>query len=183
MDTRSNLIAAYVKGIVSFKAPAINRKARSIFLERIGKSFSLLPEEVLELFLKGSRALVVVVLADTELPLGMFTKSGGRAQARKYTVLTYAEHAGWPENRFIGAFVRELAHVVAEAPPEDEWPVPRGERARFKEQLEHRADAMVWRWGLRHYSMSYLAATFPPHWVERIVEEIAKILLEENSEN
>jgi hypothetical protein len=179
---KTNVIADYVKGLVSFKAPIVDGNARSIFFERIEKSFALLPEEVLDLFLKGSRNLVVVVMADTELPLGMGAKSEGPAKRRKYMVLTYSEHSTWPENRFIGAFLRELAHVATERPPENEWPLQRGDRARFKEQLEHHADAMVWRWGLRHYSMSYLDATYPPHWVERIVVEIGRILLEENPE-
>lgn len=172
-------IANYVKGIVSFQARAVDRNARSIFHERIEKSFSLLPDEILRLFLKGSRKLVVVVMSDPQVPLGMATKSEGRAKKRKYSLLTYAEHASWPEDRFIGAFLRELAHAVAEQPPKDEWPALRGDRARFKENLEHRADAMVWRWGLRHYSMSFLAATYPPHWVERIIVEIGNVLQEE----
>ena len=177
MDDNGKTIADYVKSIVRFKAKDVDPKTKSIFHKRIEKSFSLLPDEILGLFLKGSRALMVVVLADTELPLGMSTKGEGRTKRRRYTVLAYAEHAAWPENRFIGAFLRELAHAALEMPPEDEWPVARGERARFKERLEHGADAMVWRWGLRHYSMSYLAATYPSHWVERIVEEIGKTLL------
>ncbi|MBI4963381.1 MAG: hypothetical protein HY913_08890 [Desulfomonile tiedjei] len=179
MDERNNLIADYVKSIVSLKASVVDRQSLSVFYERIGKAFSLLPEEVLDLFLKGSRKLVVVVMADTDLPLGMITKSEGHAKRRKYTVLTYAEHVNWPENHFIGAFLRELAHAVSEKPPKEEWPVARGDRARFKEKLEHSADALVWKWGLRHYSMSHLAATYPPHWVERIVAEIEKTLLEE----
>jgi hypothetical protein len=66
-------------------------------------------------------------------------------------------------------------------PPEDEWQATRGDRARFKEKLEHRSDAMVWRWGLRHYSMSYITATYPSHWVERIAEEIGKTMLDDNA--
>jgi len=179
---KREVIAEYVKGIVGFKAGTVDPKAKSILYSRIEKSLSLLPKEILSLFLKGSRKLVVVVQADTELPLGMSTKSEGRARKRKYGVLTYAEHATWPEDRFIGAFLRELAHVVAEKPPEDEWPIARGDRARFKERLEHSADAMVWRWGLRHYSMSYITATYPHHWVDRIVDEIGKALVKEDEE-
>ena len=176
---QNNPIAQYVKRIVHLETEFADRDSESLLYERLEKSFSLLPEEVLGLFLQGSRALVVEVMADPQLPLGMVTKSKGPARKRQYVVVTYPEHANWTENRFIGAFLRELGHVVAQRAPEDEWPVSRGDRARFKERLEYLADAMVWRWGLRHYSMSFLSATYPPHWVERIVVEIGKTLLEE----
>jgi hypothetical protein len=176
---QNNPIAQYVKRIVRLETELADRDFESLLYERLEKAFSLLPEEVLGLFLKGSRTLVVEVMADTQLPLGMATKSKGAVRKRQYVVVTYPEHAEWSENRFIGAFLRELGHVVAQRPPEEEWPVSRGDRARFKERLEYQADAMVWRWGLRHYSMSFLSATYPPHWVERIVEEIGKTMLEE----
>jgi hypothetical protein len=136
----------------------------------------------LNLFLSESRHLTVTVMADTALPLGMATRPEGSPGKRRYTIVSYLEHAAWPEDRFIGAFLRELGHVVGQRPREDEWPVARGDRARFKEKLEHRADALVWRWGLRHYSMSYLVATFPEHWVERIVVEIERTLLEDSGD-
>jgi hypothetical protein len=119
-------------------------------------------------------------MPNTALPLGMRTSSEGPPEARTYTIMVFREHEEWSENHFLGAFLRELGHVVAERPPESEWPTPRGERSRFREKLEYRADAMVWRWGLRHYSMSHLTATYQPHWVDRIVEEIGKILVKED---
>jgi hypothetical protein len=155
-------------------------KERTVLLERFEKAFSVLPPEIAELFLSEDRTLSVVVLPDTKLPLGMRTKSEGPPEARTYTIMVFREHAEWSENHFLGAFLRELGHVAAERPPESEWPEARGDRSRFKEKLECRADAMVWRWGLRHYSMIHLTATYPAHWVDRIVAEIDKMLLKED---
>jgi hypothetical protein len=182
MTLEQRSLDEYVPAIVSFKGVAPDRRTRATLLLRFEKALSLVPEEVLHLFLSGSRHLTVSVMADTALPLGMATRTEGPPGKRRYTIVSYLEHAGWPEDRFIGAFLRELGHVVAQRPREEEWPVARGDRARFKEKLEHRADALVWQWGLRHYSMSYLATTFPEHWVERIVVEIEKTLLEKSSD-
>jgi hypothetical protein len=118
-------------------------------------------------------------MPDVQFPVGMSTKTDGPAHKRKYTIFLYSEHTHWPEDHFIGALLHELGHVVAQRPPESEWPVSRAERARFKEMLESRADAMVWRWGLRHYNICYLCATYPEHWVHRIINNITKVLLEE----
>jgi hypothetical protein len=147
--------------------------------ERFEKALSLLPEDVLKIFLAGARNLTVVIMPDAGLPLGMSTRSQGPPEARTYRIMLYEEQQEWSEDLFLGAFLRELGHVVAERPPEVEWPKSRGDRARYKERLEYVADAMVWRWGLRHYSMRHLTATYPKHWVEKIVVEIGKILLEE----
>ena len=154
--------------------------AREIVANRYDKALSLLPDEVLSLFLSGKRQMKVIVMPDPKLPTGMFTKTDGSPGQRKYTVFLYEEHTSWPEDHFLGAFLRELGHVVTERPPEEEWPRNRGERARFKEMLECRADATVWQWGLRHYSIRYIAATYPEHWVERIVKQIGDYCLAED---
>lgn len=180
MDETGNAISSYVKHNLQCDDTFRDSKKRELILTRVEKAFSFLPEDVLDLFLSGFRPLAMVIVPDTGLPLGMSTRSEGPASDRKYTVVLYPEHHEWAEDRFIGGFLRELAHVVAQRPPEDEWPHSRGDRARYKEQLECRADTMVWRWGLRHYCMAYLAATYPQHWVERIVDQIGKMLLDQD---
>jgi hypothetical protein len=170
-------VTAYVRRIVRFKGRIQDLKARDAMSARFRKAFSLLPPDVLDLFLEGLRPLSVEVRPAGALPLGMSTQSEGKMPLRTYKIVAYVDHGEWPEDRFMGAFLRELGHVVSQRPPEAEWPAGRGDRARFKERLEHRADAMVWRWGLRHYGMSYLAATYPPHWVDRIVEKISDMIL------
>lgn len=154
-------------------------KVKKVFADRYEKTLSLLPEEVLDLFLSRKRDVQVIVMPDPKLPVGMSTRTEGPPKQRRYTIFLYEEHSLWPEDHFLGGLLRELGHVVAKRPPEAEWPKARGERARFKEMLECRADAMVWRWGLRHYNMSYLVATFPQHWVERIVKQIGDFFLSE----
>lgn len=175
---QSASLAQYVRDHVEFRTGETKHGTRSETLGRIGKAFGLLPEEVIDLFLSGSRSLAVLIVPDTGLPYGMSTASRGPADARVYTITVHEENQGWPEDLFLGAFLRELGHVVALRPPETEWPQSRGDRARYKERLEYIADAMVWRWGLRHYSIRHLTATYPEHWVERIVVEIGKILSE-----
>lgn len=182
MATKEKSLDQYVRQIVHFTDALPDRDIRAIMVGRFQKALSLLPEEIQELFLSGSRNLTVAVMPDTSLPLGMATRTEGPTGKRRYTIETYIEHHDWPEDRFIGAVLRELAHVVVRRPPEEEWPVARADRARFKEKLELRADVTVWCWGLRHYSMAYLVATFPEHWAERIVTAIAKTLLEESGD-
>lgn len=143
---------------------------------RLIKCLYLLPELEQELFLTGNRNLTIEIVGNPKLPFGMKTRSSGQKVSRNYTISICEECGEWPEDRFLGAFLRELGHVVAEIPPEDEWPIVRGERARFKESVELMADCMVWKWGLRHYNVSYLSATFPSHWVDRIVSDIEKLL-------
>ncbi len=116
-----------------------------------------------------------------KIPFGMGTNTKREVNGYKYTIIIREEHEDWPEDLFLGSFLRELGHVVCARPPEDEWPATRGDRARFRERIEYLADAMVWRWGLRHYSMRHLHATYPQHWVEKIIVEIEKILQEDES--
>jgi hypothetical protein len=179
MDDPDQAISVYIKQTLSSDVPFQDPAVMAVIVARIEKAFSCLPEDVLNLFLLGNRILAVVVAPDTGLPLGMTTKTSGQGPSESYGVVVRPEHKDWPEDRFIGAFLRELGHVVSRRPPEDEWPQTRGERSRYKEQLECRADTMVWRWGLRHYSMAYLAATYPAHWVDRIVDQISKMLLDD----
>ncbi len=180
MTLTSHMVAEYLRHHVRFEEPVKDGKTRTVLFERFKKAFSVLPGEVLDLFLSDARNLTVVIVPDAELPLGMRTMSEGPPDSRAYIIMVFQEHRDWAEDHFVGAFLRELGHVVAQRPPESEWPATRGERSRFREKLEYRADAMVWGWGLRHYSMSHLTATYPLHWVERIVVEIGKILLEED---
>jgi len=179
MTRKTDAVANYVREHVQIDLSRNKSGSSSVALERFEKIFSILPEEVLDLFLSEARSLTVRVMPDPSLPLGMQTRTEGPVGRRKYTIVVYTEHFEWPEDLFIGAFLRELGHVVSQRPPESEWPTSRGDRARYKENLECRADATVWRWGLRHYNVRYLAATYPEHWVERIIEQIGKMLLEE----
>jgi hypothetical protein len=179
-NNQTEALASYVRDNVKARTPS-SPTVRAETLKRIEKAFSLLPEDVLELFLSAARSLTVVVAPDQSIPFGMSTTSQGPSRSREYVITIHEENQNWPEDLFIGSFLRELGHVVAQRPPENEWPQTRGDRARYKERLEYVADAMVWRWGLRHYSIRHLTATYPEHWVERIVDEIGKVLLEENA--
>ncbi|MFH1116358.1 MAG: hypothetical protein V1792_20790 [Pseudomonadota bacterium] len=154
---------------------------RRIVVLRLQKTFSLIPGEALDLFFSGTRKLSVRILPDAGFPIGMRTTAGGPSGARDCEIIVREEHCRFPEDLFIASVLRELGHVVAGLPTEDEWPAARGDRARFKEQLECRADTMVWKWGLRHYGMRYLCATYPPHWVDRIVADIERMLSEEEA--
>lgn len=180
MTEHTQEIAAFVKQTLHASRKDIPDETRRLTVSRLEKVLSVLPDEIRDLFLSGSRNLTIRVLPDTGLPIGMKTSSYDRFQKRHYEIVIRTEHVHLPEDLFIGSVLRELGHVAAEVPPEDEWPASRGDRSRFKEKLECRADAMVWRWGLRHYSMRHLTATYPEHWVERIVEDIGKMLLEED---
>jgi hypothetical protein len=177
MATKTDSVVKYVLEHVESDSVSLEDNLYRVALQRFEKAFLLLPEEILDLFLTGARVLSVRIAPDASLPLGMATGSNGPPDARTYSIVVREEHFGWPADHFIGAFLRELGHVVERRPPETEWPQSRGERARYKEHLELRADAMVWRWGLRHYSMIHLAATYPEHWVTKIVEEIGRMLL------
>jgi len=178
MTERDAAIEKYVKQILRFDWTTTSTGTRSIIRNRLHKALSILPEEMLDLFLTGERSLKIMVARDPGFPLGMKTSTQGAEPNRQYTVTIYEEHAHWSEDTFIGALLRELAHVVASRPPESEWPASRGDRARYKEMLECRADAMVWQWGLRHYSMAHLSATYPQHWVDKILQDISKMLLQ-----
>ncbi|HMK37267.1 MAG TPA: hypothetical protein VK463_19490 [Desulfomonilaceae bacterium] len=179
LDMQNHSLVTYVRSHVRFGDIKSGQEIRSETLNRIEKTFLLLPDDALEAFLSGERNLTILIVPDLDIPYGMATTSTGPPAARKYTITAHAENLEWPEDLFIGALLRELAHVVARRPPENEWPQARGDRARYKERLEYVADAMVWRWGLRHYSIRHLTATYPEHWVERIIEEIEKVVLED----
>jgi hypothetical protein len=168
-------LSEYVKNHVKFKV-LFDAQRKSETLSRIEKTFDLLPEEILELFLLRARDLVITVEPDLEIPFGMRTKAEGPSADRHYEITTFNEQLDWPEDLFIGALLRELGHVAAERPPESEWPQSRGDRARFKEHLEYVADATVWSWGLRHYSIRHINATYPAHWAEKIIEEVEKLV-------
>ncbi|MFH0826033.1 MAG: hypothetical protein V2B18_25030, partial [Pseudomonadota bacterium] len=124
----------------------------------------------------GELKLTLIAGADPGFPMGMNGRTYGVSGERRYVILIFREHGSWPEDVFIGALLRELAHVVARRPPESEWPEARKERALFKEGIEYRADAMVWRWELSTYSLSHLNATYPPHRVDAILPKIAEAL-------
>lgn len=182
MSEEHTLTRKFVEESLRLAGGGRDPHVRKIIAERYEKALSLLPDEALDLFSSHKRNVQVIVMPDPKLPVGMSTRSEGPPKQRRYTIVLYEEHARWPEDHFLGGLLRELGHVVAKRPPEDEWPKVRGERAHFKEMLECRADAMVWRWGLRHYNMSYLAATFPQHWVDRIVKQIGDLFLTEKWE-
>jgi hypothetical protein len=148
-------------------------------LRLIQKALALLPEAVQEVLITGRLSLAVTVEPDPGLPRGMSAGSEDLAGGRFYTIVVHHEHIGWPKELFIGAFLRELGHVVAGRPPESQWPTERPERARFRERLECAADAMVWKWGLKDYSMRFLQATYPTHRAQAIADDIDKMLREE----
>jgi hypothetical protein len=173
---RKDAISRFLEGSLRFEGVPDDTAAREETRNRLAKALSLLPEDAQELFLRAERRLTLVVKPDTAVPLGMTTAVEGPKKARSYVIIIYEEDTRRPEDLFVGSVLRELGHVVLERPPEREWPENRGERARFKQALECRADAVVWQWGLRHYSMRHLAATYPPHWVDNIVKEIEKFL-------
>jgi hypothetical protein len=176
---RDTAIDRFIEGSVRFEGVAPDAATREKTRKRLKKALKLIPEEAQDLFLKSERRLTVVIKPDPVVSLGMATIVEGPRKSRSYTITIYEEQTRRQEDLFVGSVLRELGHVVLERPPEREWPEARAERTRYKQALECRADAEVWKWGLRHYSMRHLTATYPPHWVDAIVEEIEKCLTEE----
>lgn len=179
-DGIDNHIAEYLIERLDFTGVKANKARKDITKSRIARAFGSLPSDVLNLFLDGSRNLEIRVIPDPKLPFGMRTRTIVSSQSAIYVLTICDEAQDWPEDHFLGAFFRELGHVVAMLPPEDKWPLDRGERARFREHAECKADAMVWRWGLRHYDIIFLSATYPSHWVDKIVNDISLMLLSNN---
>jgi len=177
MQQKTTDTAQYVNRRIAFDEPLGPGEA-GIFRKRLRKGLSVLPPDVLALFLSHQRVVTFRVSKNPGFPVGMHTDIHGDRAHRSYEVVILREHQNWSEDCFIGGFLRELGHVVCQKPPESEWPSGRGDRARFKEQLEYIADAAVWEWGLRHYSIAYLQDTFPKHWVERIVGKVSEMVLE-----
>jgi hypothetical protein len=179
MHSNAQEIAKYVSEHVRLSTRSKRSTPRKQTIDRLEKAFSLLPDETLDLFLNDRRKLTVQLEPNLKIPFGMGTNTRSDANQNTYTIIIREEHEDWSEDLFLGSFLRELGHVVCERPPDDEWPTGRGDRARFRERIEYLADAMVWKWGLRHYSMRHLYATYPEHWVEKIVAEIEKVLVED----
>lgn len=179
MSVSDLAIAKYVRSHVQLKNQLKQGGVKAQTTGRLEKAFSLLPDDILDLFLSEKRILTIVIEPNLQLPLGMTTKTSRKSSGLNYFIIIRQEQEEWPEDLFLGAFFRELGHVVRERPPESEWPVARGDRARYRERIEYEADAMVWRWGLRHYSMRHLFASYPEHWAEKIVAEIGRILSED----
>ncbi|MCX5873834.1 MAG: hypothetical protein NTY51_11475 [Deltaproteobacteria bacterium] len=173
-------ITEYLSRRINFTGIKANKAKLDVTRSRMARAFDSLPSDVLSLFLDGSRNLEIRVIPDPKLPFGMKTRSAVSSRALIYTLTVCDEAQDWSEDHFLGSFFRELGHVVAMLPPEDEWPLDRGERARFREHAECKADAMVWRWGLRHYDTIFLSATYPSHWVDKIVNDISLMLLSNN---
>ena len=173
----SHIISNYVKRRLGFEGIKSNKPRIDVTESRIMKAFDNLPLEILNLFLDGSRNLSIRIIPDPKLPFGMRTITKRSSNALVYTLNICDEAQDWAEDHFLGAVLRELGHVTAELPPEDEWPLERGARARFKESVECKADALVWSWGLRHYDIIYLSETYPSHWVDKIVDDISMMIL------
>jgi len=173
----SEKISKYLEGRIDFKGIRFDKARINLTKSRIIKAFDSLPIEILDLFVCGSRNLFIKMIPDPKLPFGMRTKTEKSAKGTTYWLNICDESQDWSEDHFLGSFLRELGHVVAELPPEDEWPQERGARARFRESVECKADAMVWSWGLRHYDIIYLSETYPSHWVDKIVNDISLMLL------
>lgn len=174
-----------IKGLVSTNSlfgkiigdPRLHRH----IVARIDKAFALLPGPVQDLFISRTIGIVIMIEPDPGFPLGMRTTSSGPADNRLYSIVVLEEHGTWLEDRFIAALLHELGHVVARLPPPEEWPTSRAERAQFKEMLECRADCMVWKWGLKEYSMCYLTSTYPAHRIEAIVAQIEEMIENDRS--
>jgi hypothetical protein len=174
----SDHIAEFVRRTVNFEIEVdLDRKYSTI--TKICKVFSLLPENDLALFIDGQRNLRINFKRNLQIPLGMSTSSAGVAGKRTYQIVAYDEQQDIPEDLFIGSLLRELALVVLEIPPISEWPPARGDKARYKERMEYMADATVWKWGLRHYSIRHITSTYPAHWADTIIKEISRIMVEE----
>lgn len=174
----SGPVGEYVRKTVSWEGPLKNLELADQTAERIEKALDLLPDEVMQGILSGESKIFIRVVPDAGFPVGMATRSEGKARKPQYIISIRDEHLKLDEDLFTASLLREFGHVVAKRPHDSQWPSGRAERAAFRERLEARADAMVWRWGLRHYSMRFLMATYPEHHLERILEEISKALLE-----
>lgn len=174
-DTKN--VSNYLESIIKIKGIKLDNSRLGVTKARINKAFEILPEEVLNLFLGRSRKLSLSITRGSELSPGMRTTTERYSGRPVYSISICDESLGWPEDHFIGALLRELGHVTAELLPENEWPQERGARARYKESIECKADALVWSWGLRHYDMIFLSETYPSHWVDKIVNDISMMLL------
>jgi hypothetical protein len=177
MNTSHQEVMEFVANVVRFH-PSLDAAIRKRSKSLLRQAFFLLPAKVRDRFLGGIPPLSILVLPDEALPVGMTTGVEVLQSTRTYLITMHSEHLDWPDKDFIGAFLRELGHVEGRRPPEDEWPIPRAERSKFREILECRADAMVWRWGLKEYSLAHLNRTYPAHWMERIVADIEAMLAE-----
>ncbi len=144
---------------------------------RIAQTLDLLPDRAFDLFLNHHRDVAFRVLVQSDVPLGMRTLVSGPKHARQYSILLYDDQLHWKEKLFHGALLRELAHVVLEKPAPFELPVNRRERSMHIEHMEHRADALVWRWGLRDYSVHFISQTYPAQYVDRILMHVADLML------
>lgn len=172
---RAEAIVALVRSCLRVAEGPSNRLATDT-TARIEKAFALLPDPAAELFLSGQRDLTVLIAEDPGLPLGMKTTSAGPSHERHYLVTIFEELQELPEDLFIASFLRQLAHVVREMPPDEEWPSQRSARAHFREMLENHADALVWCWGLKDQNLRFLEATYPPHILEDIIPRIEEAL-------
>ncbi len=177
MAESSDRISEYLNLRMDFGEVKSSNPRKETTKSRVNKAFESLPRDVLDLFLKGARNLQIKIIPDPILPFGMKTRSESYLGELIYTLTVCDETQDWQEDHFLGSFLRELGHVVAMLPPECEWPTDRGARARFRELAECKADAMVWKWGLRHYDIIYLSATYPSHWVDKIVNDISLMLV------
>lgn len=173
--SRAGKIEAFVRNCFKVVDGVTDRMRPSTIIW-IEKAFAFLPEHAADLFLFGRRDLTVLLAADPGLPLGMKTTSEGPPDARRYVIMIFEELQEFPEDLFIGSFLRQLAQVVGEIPPEEEWPERRSERARMRERVENRADALVWHWGLKDQNLRFLQATYPPHIVADIIPAIEEAL-------
>jgi hypothetical protein len=176
MNAHGVSVKKYVADNLEFQFDEVDNQVKESASARFETAFLLLPGDVLEMFLSGSRRLKIRIAPNPALPMGMATSSEGDSTGGGYIITSYPEHLEWDERRFIGAFLRELGHVVLNRPPEVQWPTDRLERSQFKEELECKADAVVWKWGLMSYNVDYLYHTYPTHWAERIIGSIEELL-------
>lgn len=162
----------HVHGILKIEgnvaAPGLKERSADL----ISQVLSLAPQDVLKTLLESDRSLAIRLSQDSGLPMPMKTTCKRHKGTNQYTIYMQPHHADLSRNVFIGAFLREIAHVVLEIPPKEEWPSDRRQRAEMKEDLELKADALVWSWGLRHYDLAYIWATFPNHIAEQLISDI-----------
>ena len=101
-----------VRGLVGPPGSSLDHKTTA----RLQKAFALLPSETQDVFLSGTIDLVVIVAPNPALPMGLHTTCQGLRDDRCYTIIMYEEHQDWSEEVFIGAFLRQLAHLFVGRP-------------------------------------------------------------------
>ncbi len=162
----------HVRSILKIEGKISDQEIQEQIVGLVTEVMKIAPEEVSRELLERERSLTIHVTQDSGLPMPMKTTCKRDKGVNRYTIAMQLHHVDLSRNVFVGAFLREIAHVVLEIPPEQEWPTDRRIRAEMKKDLELKADSQVWSWGLRHYDIAYIWATFPNHIAEQLISDI-----------